>query len=71
MQHVALAAIGAYVHQPTPARRESVPVTELMAMFGDLPPMSAEVFRAGQDRQVDAEARFDACARVREPGQGE
>ncbi|MGO9079154.1 MAG: hypothetical protein ACLQDY_08940 [Streptosporangiaceae bacterium] len=71
MQHVALAAIDAYVHQATPARRQSVPVTDLMAMFQDLPPMSAEAFRADQDRYADAQAHFDAYERVREAEDGE
>src|ERR1022692_2809397 len=71
MQQVALAAIDAYVHQATPARRQSVPVTELMAMFQDLPPMSAETFRADQDRYADAEAYFDAYERVHDPEDGE
>jgi hypothetical protein len=30
VEQVALAAIDAYVHQATPARRQSVPVAELM-----------------------------------------
>jgi hypothetical protein len=64
MQQVALAAIDAYVHQPTPARRQSVPVTELMTLFQGLPPMSAEAFRADQDRYADTEAHFDAYDRV-------
>jgi hypothetical protein len=71
MQQVALAAIDAYVHQATPARRQSVPVTELMAMFRDLPPMSAAAFRADQDRYADGEARFDAYERACEAGEGE
>jgi hypothetical protein len=71
MQQVALAAIDAYVHQATPARRQSVPVTELMAMFQDLPPMSTETFRADQDRSADAEAYFDAYQRAHEPEDGE
>ena len=71
MQQVALAAIDAYVHQATPARRRSVPVTELMTVFQDLPPMSAEAFRADQDRYADAEAYFDAYERDREPEDGE
>ena len=52
-------------------RRQSVPVTELMTMFQDLPPMSAETFRADQDRYADAEAYFDAYERVHEPEDGE
>jgi hypothetical protein len=71
MQQVALAAIDAYVHQPTPGRRQSVPVTELMTVFQDLPPMSAEMFRADQDRYADAEAHFDAYERVHERQDGE
>ena len=71
MQQVALAAIDAYVHQATPARRQSVPVTHLMTVFQDLPPMSAEVFRADQDRHADAEAYFDAYERAQEPEDGE
>ena len=71
MQQVALAAIDAYVHQATPARRQSVPVTELMTMFQDLPPMSAEAFRADRDRYADAEAYFDAYERIHEPEDGE
>jgi hypothetical protein len=68
MQQVALAAIDAYVHQPSPVRREAVPVTELMTTFRDLPPMSVEVFRTDQDRYADAEAYFDAYDR--DPGDG-
>jgi hypothetical protein len=71
MQQVALAAIDAYVHQATPARRQSVPVTELMTVFQDLPPMSVEAFRADQDRYADAEAYFDAYERIHEPEDGE
>jgi hypothetical protein len=71
MQQVALAAIDTYVHQATPARRQSVPVTELMTVFQDLPPMSVEAFRAFQDRYADAEAHFDAYERIHEPEDGE
>lgn len=71
MQQVALAAIDTYVHQATPARRQSVPVTELMTVFQDLPPMSVEVFRADQDRYADTEAYFDAYQRFNEPEDGE
>jgi hypothetical protein len=56
MQQVALAAIDAYAHQPTPPRRQSVPVTELAALFGDLPPMNADEFRAEQDRYAGTPA---------------
>jgi hypothetical protein len=68
MQQVALTAIDAYVHQATPERRQSVPVSELMTLFQGLPPMSAETFRADQDRYADTEAYFDAYERAREPG---
>jgi hypothetical protein len=71
MQQVALAAIDAYVHQATPARRQSVPVAELMTLFQGLPPISAEEFRADLDRHVDAEARFDAYDRSYVPEDGE
>jgi predicted nucleic acid-binding protein len=46
MQQVAQAAIDAYVHQPTPLRRQSVPVTGLAALFGDLPPINVTDLRA-------------------------
>src|SRR5215469_6969203 len=67
MQQVALAAIDAYVHQATPARRQSVPVTDLMMVFQDLPPMSAEALRGDQDRYADAAAYFDAYERAGDP----
>ena len=71
MQQVALAAIDAYVHQATPVRRQSVPVTELMTLFQGLPPMSADTFRADQDRYADPEAYFDAydCGPAPEDGE--
>ena len=71
MQQVALAAIDAYVHQATPVRRQSVPVTELMTLFQGLPPMSADTFRADQDRYADPEAYFDAYDRGPAPEDGE
>jgi hypothetical protein len=61
----------AYVHQATPARRQSGPVAELMTMFQDLPPMSAAAFRDDQERYATAEASFDADERAREPEGGE
>jgi hypothetical protein len=64
MQQVALAAIDAYVHQATPVRRQAVPVSELMALFGDLPPMSGQEFRADLDEVADNEAYFDAYERI-------
>ncbi|MGH3278708.1 MAG: hypothetical protein ACRDNW_06170 [Trebonia sp.] len=71
MQQVALAAIDAYVSQPTPVRRQAVPVTELTALFGDLPPMSAEKLRADLDQVTDGEAYFDAYERLRRPADDE
>jgi hypothetical protein len=71
MQQVALAAIDAYVHQATPARRQSVPVRDLMTIFQDLPPMSAAEFRADQDRYADTEAYFDAYERTDGPADDE
>jgi hypothetical protein len=68
MQQVAQAAIDAYVHQPVPVRRQLVPVTELAALFGDVPPMSAAEFRAEQDRYADTEERFDAYGSAGDPG---
>lgn len=68
MQQVAQAAIDAYVHQPTPLRRPWVPVAELAALFGDLPPMNAADFRAEQDRYADTDAYFDAYTRADDPG---
>jgi hypothetical protein len=67
MQQVAQAAIDAYVHQPTPLRRQSVPAAELAALFGDLPPMNAADFRAEQDRYADTDAYFDAYTRAGDP----
>lgn len=66
MQQVALAAIDAYVHQPTPARRQAVPVSELMALFNDLPPINAQKFRTDVDQIADSEAYFDAYERARQ-----
>jgi len=71
MQQVAQAAIDAYVHQPTPVRRRSVPVAELAALFGDLPPMNAADFRTEQDRYADADAYFDAYGRAGDSGEAE
>jgi hypothetical protein len=70
MQQVAQAAIEAYVHQPTPVRRQSVPVAELGAIFGDVPPMNAADFRAEQERYADVDAYFDAYIRAAEVGDG-
>lgn len=64
MQQVAQAAIDAYVRQPTPQRRQSVPVADLAALFGDLPPLDAADFRAEQDRYADIDAYFDAYSRA-------
>lgn len=43
---------------------QPVPVTELMTLFQDLPPMGAEALRADLDRYVDADAHFDANERA-------
>ena len=64
MQQVALAAIDAYVHQTTPVRRQAVPIGELMAIFGDLPPVNGQEFRADLDEVADNEAYFDAYERT-------
>jgi hypothetical protein len=69
MQQVALSAIDAYVHQAAPARRQSVPVAELMTLFQDLPPMSAGALVEDQDRYADTEAYFDAYERGRRDGE--
>lgn len=71
MQQVAQAAIDAYVHQPTPLRRQLVPTAELSGLFGDLPPMNAADFRAGQDRYADTDAYFDAYSRAGDPRDAE
>jgi hypothetical protein len=71
MQQVALAAIDAYVHQPTPQRRRAVPVAELLEMFADLPPVDAQRFRADTDRDLDSAAYFDAYERARRQGNAE
>jgi hypothetical protein len=71
MQQVALAAIDAYVHQATPARRQAVPVSELMTLFGGLPPMDAQKFRADVDQIADSEAYFDAYERARQDTEDE
>jgi len=42
-----------------------------MTVFQALPPMSAEVFRADQDRYAGAEAHFDAYERIHQPEDGE
>jgi hypothetical protein len=71
MQQVAQAAIDAYVHQPTPLRRQAVPVAELSALFGDLPPMNAANFCAEQDGYADTDAYFDAYSRADDARSGE
>lgn len=71
MQQVALAAIDAYVHQETPARRQAVPVSDLMTLFQDLPPMSAQELHADLDRVADSEVLFDAYERLRQSAEQE
>ena len=65
MQQVALAAIDAYVQQPSPERRRAVPVAELLEMFADLPAVDAQRFRAHVERYADTAAYFDAYERAR------
>jgi hypothetical protein len=60
MRQVALAAIDAYVQQPTPQRRQAVPVAELLGISADLPPMDVGSFRADEDRLIDGTACFAA-----------
>lgn len=67
MQQVALAAIDAYVHQPIRERRQAVPVSELLEIFAELPPVDVDAFRADQDRHLDTTAHFDAYERGRRP----
>jgi hypothetical protein len=64
MQQVALAAIDAYVQQPTRVRRQAVPVGELMELFRGLPHVNIDAFRAEQARYADGDARFDAYERA-------
>ena len=71
MQQVAQAAIDAYVHQPTPLRRQSVPASELAALFGDLPPMNAADFSAEQNQYADTDAYFDAYTHAGDPSDAE
>jgi hypothetical protein len=71
MQQVAVSAIEAYVHQVSPARRQAVPVSELLEMFSDLPSMSVREFRTDQDRYADGDAYFDAYERGRGDGGGD
>jgi hypothetical protein len=42
-----------------------------MTLFQGLPPMSADTFRADQDRYADPEAYFDAYDRGPAPEDGE
>ena len=70
MQQVALAAIDAYVQQPTPQRRRAVPVSELLEMFAGLPPVDAQRFRADADNYADSAASFDAYERARRQENG-
>jgi hypothetical protein len=71
MQQVALAAIDAYVHRATPVRRQAVPVSELMAIFGGLSPVSGQEFRADLDKVADNEAYFDAYEPIQQPAEDE
>jgi hypothetical protein len=64
MQQVAVAAIDAYVQQPTLQRRQAVPVSELLDLFADLPPVDAASFRDGLDQSIDQDAYFDTYERA-------
>jgi hypothetical protein len=64
MQQVAVAAIDAYVQQPTLQRRRAVPVAELLDLFADLPPMDVASFRNELDMSVDQDAYFDVYERA-------
>jgi hypothetical protein len=64
MQQVALAAIDAYVQQPTQQRRRAIPVSELLEMFASLRPVDAQRFRADADSCADSAAYFDAYERA-------
>lgn len=64
MQQVAVAAIDAYVEQPTLERRRAVPVAELLDLFADLPPMDVASFRDELDQSIDQNAYFDAHDRA-------
>jgi hypothetical protein len=63
MQQVAVAAIDAYVQQPTLQRRRAVPVAELLDLFADLPAMDVASFRSELDQSIDQEAYFDVYER--------
>jgi len=64
MQQVAVAAIDAYVQQPTLQRRRAVPVAELLDLFADLPPMDVASFRNELDQSVDQDVYFDVYERA-------
>jgi hypothetical protein len=64
MQQVAVAAIDAYVQQPTLQRRRAVPVAELLDLFADVPPMNVASFRDELDQSIDQEAYFDVYDRA-------
>lgn len=65
MQQVAVAAIEAYVHQPTAQRRRAVPVAELMDLFAGLPQVDTASFRADLDEGTDPSTYFDVYERQR------
>jgi carbonic anhydrase/acetyltransferase-like protein (isoleucine patch superfamily) len=67
MQQVALAAIDAYVQQPSQPRSQAIPVGELLKMLVKLSPADAQRFRADADRYADSAAYFDADERARRP----
>jgi hypothetical protein len=71
MQQVAVAAIDAYVQQPTLQRRRAVPVAELLDLFADLPPMDVTSFRSELDHSIDQDAYFDAYERGKQKRESE
>jgi hypothetical protein len=64
MQQVALAAIDAYVRQPTLQRPRAVPVAELLDLFADLPPMDVASFRSELDESIAQDTYFDVYERA-------
>jgi hypothetical protein len=71
MQQVAVAAIDAYVQQPTSQRRRAVPVAELLDLFADLPPIDVASFRNELDQSIDQDAHFDVYERAEQKRKAE
>jgi hypothetical protein len=71
MQQVARAAIDDYVSRaPVEQRRREVPVSELVAVFADVPEVDSEAFRADQERHADPYAHHDVYERANGEGDG-